>query len=141
MIEVYCKSGILDNKQRTISFIIKSSKYKWLRAMNVNNGGNLTQNQLESIGLLFALNHIKSKYRKKKVVVYTDSYYLTNALAKKNGEFINKTNVYATDGLRSFMGSFNNLKIKEFPEDEHRDELIHVYTECGLDNIELNEKD
>jgi len=44
--------------------------------------------------------------------------------------------------LRDIVGTFSNLKIKDFDENcECKEELEHIFIECALDNIEIDEKE
>lgn len=145
MISIYTKSGSIQGKH-AISFILKSQKHKWVKAHKYNK--DLPENQftrkiaLDAISILYALKHVRDKYRKKKVIIHNDSEHIASALQKKNGVYVKKTNIEILDKLRDAAGSFSNLHIKEFsPKCEYHQELEHILTECALDEIEIDEKD
>jgi ribonuclease HI len=139
MIDIYIKSGLVSDKP-VIAFILKSRKYRWLKTCLVKQ--KLTKKQIESMGVIYALKHIKPKYYKKKIKLYLDSQYLMTMLAMNGRQYkVNNSSVLITKDLRDFMMRFNNLKIDKMNECEDVEELIHVYKECGLDDIELNEKE
>ena len=144
MIEIYVKSGTIKGKS-AISFILKSQKHKWIKAFCVNK--NLPENSftksiaLDSVAVICSLRHIKNKYKKKKVTVYSDSSHVLSALKTKGDEYVNKTKISAIENLRDLTSTFHNISIKKLPDKcEHRDELEHIFIECALDDIELNEK-
>jgi ribonuclease HI len=137
MIEIYYRSGI-KHGQRAIAFILKSSKYRLLKTRKIER--EISRNEIESVGLIYALNHIISRYKKKKVIVYSDSKYLRESLKKKNQfEYANRTKVQATASLRDVIGTFKSIEFKNPPQNDHMEELEHVYEECCLDGIELTE--
>lgn len=137
MIELYYKAGITHG-ERSVAFILKSSKYRLLKTRRINR--EISRNEVESVGLIYALNHIVHRYKKKKVMLYIDSKYIRDALKKKNQfEYINKTKIIATANLRDVIGTFKNIGLKNMPKNDDAEELNHVYEECCLDNIELTE--
>jgi len=146
LINVYVKTGTLKGNS-VISLILTSQKYKWTKAFKVKK--DLPQNSftksvvLDALGLLYAIKHIKDRYRKKKVVVYDDSSHIINALKQtEEGIFINKTKIEIVDNLRDSVGTFNDLSLKKFNEEcEYKEELEHIFIECALDHIEIDEKD
>lgn len=149
MISIYVRAGTLKGNS-VISVILKSQKYKWTKAFRINQ--NLPENSftksitLDALGVLYALKHVKDRYRKKKVIVYNDSIHITSAL-KTEGEgedekYINKTKIQTINNLRDSVGTFNNLLFKNFTKKcEYKDELEHIFIECALDKIEIDEKD
>lgn len=137
--EVFIKSGIVE-KNPVISMIMKYQKHRWLKTHLIKE--DMTKSKIEAVGLLYALRHIKPKYHKKKIKVYTDSHYLKEALQKKKGKYKNKTSVAVMESLRDYVDGFPNITLHNFPDGcEDCEELMHVYLECGLDGIELDEKE
>ena len=138
MIEIYAKSGIL-KKTPVVSIILSSSKYRWVKSFQWKE--EVTKPFIEAIGLYYALKHIKSKFMKKDITVYVDSPYLMNALEKKDDKYVNNTKLEAMERLRNKIDSFHNITISEMPDNESAEELDHIYLECALDGIEIDEKD
>ena len=148
MINIYTKSGTLKGVS-VISIILKSQKYKWTKAFRVDH--KLPDNSftksiiLDALSVLYALKHVRDRYRKKKVVVHNDSNRIALALKTNDdeeGEYTNKTSIQIIEYLRDMSGTFSNLSLDEFSEKcEHKKELEHIFIECALDNIELDEKD
>ena len=140
------KTGTLKGNS-VVSLILTSQKYKWTKAFRVDK--NLPDNSftksivLDAVGLLYATKHIKDRYRKKKVIVHSDSSHISNALkTEENGEYVNKTKIEAVDNLRDSIGTFNDISLKVFKEDcEYKEELEHIFIECALDQIEIDEKE
>lgn len=140
MIELYVKSGLI-RKKPVIAFILKAPKHRWLKTKVLED--NLTKKQLESMGCLIALSHIKRKHYKDNATIYTDSTYLLDILdMDADGNFIRQnTSVDITKHLRYLIKDMGRIQIMQMPDDEDCEELHHVYQECGLDHIELEEKD
>jgi len=145
LINIYVKAGTLKGSS-TVSIILKSQKYRWTKTFLINQ--NLPNNSftksvtLDALGMLFALKHIKNRYRKKKVVVYSDSGHIKSALKVKDDEYINKTKIQVIENLRDTIGTFSNLSVQDFSEKcEYKEELEHMFIECALDKIEIDEKD
>lgn len=146
MINIYVKSGTLKGNS-VVSLILKSQKYKWTKAFRIDE--NLPDNSftksitLDALGVLYALKHVRDRYKKKKIIVYNDSSHISTALkTTEDGEYINKTKINAVDYLRDFVGTFNNLSFENFSEKcEYKEELDHIFIECALDQIEIDEKD
>lgn len=145
LIDIYVKTGTLKGNS-VISLILKSQKFKWTKAHKVNK--NLPDNSftksifLDAMGVVYAAKHIKNKYKKKKVVLYNDSSHILNALKTKNGEFINNTKFEIIRDVRNIIGTFNNIKVKKFNKKcEFKEELDHIFIECALDDIEIDEKE
>jgi hypothetical protein len=145
LINIYIKAGTIKGNS-VISLILKSQKYKWTKTFRIEE--NLPKNSftksitLDALCMLYALRHVKDRYRKKKVLVYSDSSHLIGALKKKNGEYTNKTKIGMIDNLRNYIGTFSNLHIKNFTKEcEYKEELEHIFVECALDQIEIDEKD
>lgn len=146
MINIYIKAGTLKHNS-VITIILKSQKYKWTKAFRVEK--DLPDNSftksiaLDALGTTYALKHIKDRYRKKKVVVYNDSSHILTALkTDKEGIYTNKTKITVIDNLRDVVGTFNNLVFEKFSDKcECQKELEHLFVECALDKIEIDEKD
>lgn len=145
MINLYLKSGTLKGHS-VITLILKSQKHKWTKAFKIKS--DLPENSytksitLDAIGTLYGLRHIKEKYKKKKVTIYTDSSHVHLALKTKGDKYINKTRIKSINNLRDFIGTFGNISIKKFFDKcEYKNELEHIFIECALDNIEIDEKD
>jgi hypothetical protein len=145
MITIFTKSGTLKGNS-AVAIILKSQKHKWTKSVKV--ASMLPDNSfsksivLDAIAILHSLKHIKSKYKKKKVIVYNDSIHIMSALKKEEDKFVNKTKLNAIEALRDTVGTFNNLEIKQFPKKcEYVEELNHLFIECALDKIEIDEKD
>jgi O-succinylbenzoate synthase len=145
MISVYAKSGVLEETP-VVSFILESQKHTWTKAHQVKY--ELPSNSfsrkvaMDAMGILYALKHIKRKYKKKKVTVYCDSAHVLTALQKKDGEYINKTSIDLVEKLRDHMDSFNNIESKPFIDECPKlEDLEHIFVECALDGIEIDEKD
>ena len=145
MINIYTKAGTLKGNS-IISIILKSQKYRWVKAFRINQ--DLPKNSftksvtLDALGILYALKHIKDRYKKKKVILYSDSTHISSALNTKHGEYVNKTKIHAIECLRDVIGTFSNITVKNFSNKcEHKDELEHIFVECALDRIEIDEKD
>ena len=133
-IEVYTKSGII-NDQPVSAFILKSHRHKWLKTQKFDT--HVTKKQADSLGLIWALKHIKTKHKKKKIIIYTDSEYMTEFLSDLN----KSSSVNSTKSLRDCLSEFVEWEVKPFPLNELSEELNHIYQECGLDGIELEEKE
>ena len=146
MIDVYVKSGhVFDKENNTgpkssVAVILNSMRYRWLRTRRV--ADTMSRFEVEAIGLYFGLSHIRKKFRKKKIRIYSDSVYLQQLLAKTDGEYNTKTKLEVGIMLRNSMDRFPNIKFLE-PKltDENWEELQTVYLECGLDDIVLDENE
>ena len=70
--------------------ILKSQKHKWTKAYQIKtplpNNSFTRSIMVDSTGLMYALKHIKNKYKRKKVTIYTDSSHIHNSLKRKNNE-------------------------------------------------------
>lgn len=129
-----------------ISIILKSQKHKWTKAFLINKDlptNSFTKSiTLDALSLLYALKHIKDRYRKKKVSVYSDSAHIMAALKSMRGKYINKTKIHTIECLRDAIGTFSNISINKFPKKcSYKEELEHIFIECALDKIEIDEKD
>lgn len=147
MINVYIKTGTTKG-QSAIAIILESQKHKWTKSFKIDR--NLPSDAfsryivLESIGALYALKHIKNKYKKKKVVLHTSSDHIISSLKKVNDKkYANKTKIDSINDLRDVVGGFNNIKLKKFNKStkEQEDELEHLFLECAIDNIQIDEKE
>ena len=127
--------------------ILKSQKYQWTKAFRIER--NLPDNSftksvtLDALSVLYALKHIKDRYRKKKVVIYSDSTHITSALkTNEEGKYTNKTKIHAIECLRDVAGTFSGMSVSEFQDKcNYKEELEHIFIECALDKIEIDEKD
>ena len=138
MIEIYLQSGFV-TKKPIVALILQSSRYRWLKAEQINQ--HVTNKQLDSLAAIYALNHVRNKHRKKKVILYTNSEYLHQFLVKEGKEYKTAlTSVKATANLRDIIDTFLDIKVAKLIQNDNTEELIHVYKECGLDDIILNEK-
>jgi ribonuclease HI len=145
MISIYMKCGTLE-KSPAICFILKSQKYKWTKANKIKI--KLPENSftksiaVDALGLIYALKHVKNKYKRKKVSIYTDSNHIHTSLERKNDKFINNTKIEIVNRLRDVTCAFSDIDVRNFDENcEFKEELEHIFIECALDEIELNEKD
>jgi len=146
LINIFLKTGSLKGNS-VVSLILKSQKYKWTKTFRIEK--NLPDNSftksitLDALGLLYALKHVKDRYRKKKVIVYGSSSHISTALkTTEDGEYVNNTKIQVVDNLRDSVGTFNNLNFSDFSDNcEFQEELEHLFIECALDKIEIDEKD
>ena len=146
MISIYLKCGVL-KKSPVICFILKSQKYQWTKANQIKTelpDNSFTRSiTIDMMGLMYALKHVKNKYKRKKVSIYTDSSHIHSSLKRnENNEFINKTKIEIVDRLRNIMCAFSDVEIKNFNEQcKFKEELEHIFVECALDEIEIDEKE
>lgn len=140
MISIYLKSGVI-KKQSAICMILKSQKFKWTKAYKIDDKF-LPDNSysksivIDSIAALYSLKHIKDKHRKKNIIIYTDSKNIHGFIKLKNSK------IEAVDRVVDFKNSFNNVVIKKLNKKcEFKDELEHLFIECALDDIEVDEKE
>lgn len=138
MIKIYIKAGIVSDKS-VLAVVLKSQKHRWLKTSILPN---MTKKQIESFSIICALSHMGKKHRKKKITIYMDSDYITSMIHKdKCGNYTKNTSVYMTKLMRDIMDEYGSLSISPTPNNDDMEELVHVYKECGLDGIELDEKD
>jgi len=145
LIDIYIKTGTLKGNS-VVTLILKSQKYKWTKAFKINK--QLPDNAytksicLDTIGTIYAIKHLKNKYRKKKITIYNESSHISNALKMEDGEFKNNTKFEIINNMRDLIGTFSDVEIKEFDEKcEFKEELEHIFIECALDDIEIDEKE
>jgi ribonuclease HI len=145
MIDIYVKSGVIFNDthkkhKNVMAFIWISSRFKWLKALQVNY--DISRFQLEASGLTHALHHIKDKFRKKPIRIHTDSCFIHQTLERSKNGFKRRSKLEAVEILRFTFSRFPHIKvIRPHNNDPHWQELVHVYQECGLDDIILDEKE
>ena len=61
---------------------------------------------------------------------------------KSDGGYIRgQSSVKTMKHLRRILLEIPNIEIKKMEPCDDVEELLHVYKECGLDDIELDEKD
>ena len=140
MINIYIKSGLI-RKQPIVAFILQHDKYRWLKTNIIHY--KLTLKEIESLSILIALKHIQDKYICKPINIYVDSEYLLSMLKRdNNNEYIQlNSSVNISKHLREIILDLNvNIYSIDHTSDNYQ-ELNHVYQECGLDHIELNEKE
>ena len=145
MIRIFVKAGTIQGHAALV-FILDSQKHRWTKAHKITQ--DLPQNTftksilLESVGIMFALKHIKNKNKKKKIIIYIDSKFILSALEHKDDKFTTKTSNLAVKRLRDVVGCFNDLQFENFIDDyaEFKQDLEHIFIECALDNIEIDEK-
>ena len=140
MIHLYVQAGLV-TKKPVVAFILKSPKYTWLKTKLLKH--KLTKKQTECLGALMALKHIAPKFRKNAMILVLTSPYLLKMLEQdKDRCYVHeRSSVQAMNVLRDALLSYPSLMIQTMEDDKYKEELMHVYTECGLDNIELDEKD
>lgn len=138
MIEVLSKGGIVNNKS-VISFIIKSSKHRWIKTHLIDK---MSLKQTEIISLIWALQHIVPKKRRKAITIHIDSQYLFELLERdEQGEYKNDSSLDISTYLRLLFDQFDDVKFNIEPEGNDWEELQHVYAETGYDDIILDEKE
>lgn len=148
MIDVYVKAGHIytgnrgnKTKKNIVAMIITSSKFRWTKTFQIDE--DLTRFQLECFGVIIALNHIRHKFRKKEIRVLTDSHFIQQMTScNKYNEYTKNSKLEMVDDMRLVINRFTNIRFKKpLKKDENWEELEHIYTECGHDDIILNEKE
>lgn len=147
MINIYIKASVIKGIP-TIATIMESPKHRWVKSHKIKpeilpDNNFARKLAIESLCALFSLKHVKNKWKKKKVIVYSCSDHLISSMKKdKNGDFKNKTRIKEIDMLRDTIGTFNNINFKKFSDKcESLQELEHILIECALDDIEVDDKD
>ena len=151
MLAVYVKSGVVERKdgrkkvkRNVVAIILQATRYRRLKTLHLPE---MTKPQLAAVALTFALNHIKPKFRKKRIKIFTDSAFLHQVTKQdRKGNYVVGSRLEPVLVLRDTLDRFPDTKLylpakdkKKKWKDENWEELMHVYQECGLDDIILDE--
>jgi len=117
MIDIYIKSGILYAGKRgqkqpkyVISTILNASRFRILKALQIDK--KITKPQLEILGIIYALKHVRDKFRKKNIRVFMDSVFLHHIVIidEKTQRFKSRTKLEIARILRDILKRFPNIK-------------------------------
>lgn len=117
-----------------------SGKHRWLMTKRLDNI-KLSKKEIEALGCIVALSHIKPKFIRRQIELFTDSSYIYSMLdSNKKGFKRPHTSVPLMEILRGMVLRYSDFQIKRMNDkDDNKEELLHVYQECGLDKLELTE--
>jgi len=153
MIAVYVKAGVFERKdgrkkvkRHAVAIILQATRYRRLKTLHFPE---MTKPQLDAVALTFALNHIKQKFRKKRIKIFSDSAFIHQTTKQdRQGNYVTGSGLEPVLVLRDTLDRFTDAKIvmptkdkKKKWKDENWEELLHVYQECGLDDIILDEEE
>ena len=143
MIDIYIKSGFVyagkkgrKSCKKVIALTIASSRFKRSKTLQIND--DITRFKLEATAVIFALGHIKDKFRKKDIRIHTDSHFLIQMAQRdaKSGEFVCRTKLQAIEWMRDTIMRYPNLRIVKLNH-EHPlwTQTAKMYDDCGFDDI------